>query len=421
LNRDRVAHVSLASTRLPYAERENAGVVKAALNLNDVTGVMDVCSSLRAGTSALIQALYASKGAGRDHLMLASEKRHSKPASESEMADGDAAAAFLVGSDDVVAKLVHAESISTDFVGQFRAADDDFDYSWEGRWVRDEGYGKLIPRVVQAVLARTSLTPKDIQHLVVGVPSPAAEKFVAERLGMAPTSLGKGHKGSVGFAGAADPLLSLVEALAVAKPGERILVIGFGQGCDALLFETTEALAGRQPCGGIEEMSARRKADENYVRYLAFSGHLGLHKGMRAEMDQKPVLTALYRNRKAVLGLVGIRDTKTGTVQFPPTEIAVDQTHPGASVFEDYPLAERVARVVTFTADHLTYSPDPPAFYGMIEFTGGGRMVADFTDLEAADIEVGRSMRMVFRIKATDELRGFTKYFWKATPVQLAK
>jgi uncharacterized OB-fold protein len=84
---------------------------------------------------------------------------------------------------------------------------------------------------------------------------------------------------------------------------------------------------------------------------------------------------------------------------------------------EDYPLAERPAHVVTHTTDQLTYSPDPPASYGSIEFEGGGRMMAEFADVGSTPIEVGTPMRMVFRIKATDEQRGFTKYFWKATPV----
>jgi uncharacterized OB-fold protein len=65
----------------------------------------------------------------------------------------------------------------------------------------------------------------------------------------------------------------------------------------------------------------------------------------------------------------------------------------------------------------LTYSPDPPAYYGMIEFDGGGRMMAEFTDADAEVIEVGREMRMMFRIKSVDERRGFVKYFWKAVPV----
>jgi uncharacterized OB-fold protein len=41
-------------------------------------------------------------------------------------------------------------------------------------------------------------------------------------------------------------------------------------------------------------------------------------------------------------------------------------------------------------------------------------MFAEFTDVAAEDVAVGRAMRMVFRIRAADELRHFTKYFWKA-------
>lgn len=79
-------------------------------------------------------------------------------------------------------------------------------------------------------------------------------------------------------------------------------------------------------------------------------------------------------------------------------------------------MAELPVRVVTYTADSLTFSPDPPTFYGNIDFEGGGRLTAEFTDVTADDVEVGREMRMVFRIKSKDTLRGFTKYFWKAAP-----
>ena len=57
----------------------------------------------------------------------------------------------------------------------------------------------------------------------------------------------------------------------------------------------------------------------------------------------------------------------------------------------------------------------------MIDFDGGGRMVAEFSDVSEDDVEVGRDMRMVFRIKARDEQRKFVKYFWKATPVRAAE
>ena len=52
----------------------------------------------------------------------------------------------------------------------------------------------------------------------------------------------------------------------------------------------------------------------------------------------------------------------------------------------------------------------------MVQFEGGGRMMLDFTDVDADTLEVGQPMRMMFRIKDYDAQRGFTRYFWKAAP-----
>ena len=76
------------------------------------------------------------------------------------------------------------------------------------------------------------------------------------------------------------------------------------------------------------------------------------------------------------------------------------------------------ANVMSFTADSLTYSPDPPAYYGMITFPEGGRFMADFTDTDKEQVKVGTKMRMTFRIRDNDTMRGgFKRYFWKAAPV----
>jgi uncharacterized OB-fold protein len=53
----------------------------------------------------------------------------------------------------------------------------------------------------------------------------------------------------------------------------------------------------------------------------------------------------------------------------------------------------------------------------MITFADGGRLMADITDVDQGEIESGRKVRMVFRIKDFDEKRGFRRYFWKAAPV----
>ena len=43
-----------------------------------------------------------------------------------------------------------------------------------------------------------------------------------------------------------------------------------------------------------------------------------------------------------------------------------------------------------------------------------------FTDVAKGDIASGTELEFVFRIKDIDDRRGFTRYFWKGTPVQPA-
>jgi uncharacterized OB-fold protein len=111
--------------------------------------------------------------------------------------------------------------------------------------------------------------------------------------------------------------------------------------------------------------------------------------------------------------------SKTAIARPPPTRAhAATKRLVRAAADEGVRAADKVAKIVTYTADSLSFSPDPPVYYGAIDFEGGGRLVAEFADCSAEDVEVGREMRMVFRIKAVDQARDFTKYFWKAVPVQ---
>src|SRR5512135_548749 len=85
--------IYLASTTLPFVDRQNAGIVAAALGLRRDISSVDLSSSLRAGTSALISALDSVK-AGRANapLLVAADKRKARAASAQELAYGDAAA-----------------------------------------------------------------------------------------------------------------------------------------------------------------------------------------------------------------------------------------------------------------------------------------------------------------------------------------
>lgn len=412
VDRARVAGLTLASTTLPFADRLNAGVVKEALALGDATAASDAAGSLRAGSSALLQAL-----GGKDtRLVLAADRRLAKPGTEAEMNYGDAAAAMLVGQGDVIARFIGGHSVTVDFVDHFRSSGADYDYAWEGRWIRDEGYAAILGTALKDGLAKLGVDGGSVTHAIIAVPVKGVPEQLAKKAGLNPEACVDPMMAIVGDSGAAHPLLMLAATLETAKPGDTILLASFGQGADVLLFEVTEAITRLPARRGVAGHLAFRAEDGNYSRYLFHRGLHSLDKGMRAEMDQKQPGTTLFRQRKAVLGLIGGRCTKTGTVQFPKTEISVNPNDRAQGTQEDWPLAEKTATVIAFTADNLTYSPDPPSFYGTIDFEGGGRLVTEFADVSKEEVEVGVQMRMVFRIKAVDEMRGFTKYFWKAVP-----
>jgi len=407
----------MASTTMPFADRQNAVIVKEALNLDSDLSTLDITGSQRTGVSALIQALATASSGTAPVLCVASEKPRAKPASEAELVSGAAAAALLVGSGPVIARHVVSHSLAADFIDHFRAERRQFDYEWEARWVREEGYGKLAPRAIAAALSRAGLRPDEIDVFILPATIRGVTSSVAKQCGIRSEAVADDLAAVVGHAGTAQPLVLLAQALERAEPGQRILLVGFGSGCDVVLFERTDLQPSPGPSLGVRGWLARRKPETNYNRYLFLSGEVEFERGMRAEFDQKQPLTALWRNRRTVLGLVGGRCKETGTVQFPRSEIGVSPNSRSVGTQEDYFLAERTAKILTHTADHLTYTPDPPAYYGMIEFEEGGRMNAEFCDIDADDISVGREMRMMFRIKAQDELRGFTRYFWKAAPL----
>lgn len=416
IERQRVGRVVLASTTLPFTDRQNAGIVKEALNLADETAAVDLAGSQRAGTSALLDALLVARGGGGDVLCVAAEKRKSIPASEMELMAGDAAAAVLVGEGPAAAEFLGGRSLSIDFVDHFRSEHQGADYSWEARWVREEGYGRIAPRAIALALQELDLPAAEIDVFIMGAPMRGVNEAVARACGVRHEAVVDPLGAVMGDAGTAQPLVLLAHALESAKPGQTLMVVGFGQGCDVLVFRATGTVAAVSNGLGVAGWLARRKPESNYTKFLFFNGHLDLDRGMRAEFDQKTALTALYRNRKTVLGLVGGKCTKTGTVQFPKSDISVAQNDRAVGTQEDYPLAERRARILTYTADNLTYSPDPPSYYGAIEFEEGGRMTVEIADAEPEDVEVGKPVRMMFRIKAVDETRGFIKYFWKAVP-----
>ncbi len=408
----------LASTTLPFADRQNAGIVSAALNLKDELITADYTASQKIATTALITALDAVKGGARSNIMVtATDRRETKTAYFYEMWFGDGAASLTVGDSDVIAEFKGSYSVSLDFVDHYRGADKQYDYVWEERWTRDAGYGLIIPKVVNGLFDKLGITMDDVDKLVYPCFFKGDHRKIASKLGATPEKLVDNMHEVCGETGAAHSFMMFISALEQAKPGDRILMCGFGQGANALYFEVTENIAKLSPRKGVAGSLANKKSIDNYHKWLKFRDLIKTEMGIRAEAPTQTATTVLWRKNKMILGLVGGKCRECGTPQFPKSDICVNPECGAFHSQDDYEFADVPAKVKTFTGDMLSVSVDPPAIYGMVQFEGGGRLVADFTDCELSDVKVGLPVTMEFKRKGVDKDRGFVNYFWKAVPV----
>jgi len=416
-DKKKVDAIYMASTTMPYADRQNAGIAATALNLGQNVLTADFTASQKAATGALITALEAVQGGGKSNILVsAADKRETKAAYFYEMWFGDGAAALMVGKEDVIAEYLGSHSVSYDFPDHYRGSMHKYDYMWEERWMRDEGYSKIIPEAVKGLLTKCNVSMDQVSKLVFPCFFKREHVDIAKKMGAGKEKLQDNMHEVCGETGAAHAFMMLGAALEQARPGDKIILAGFGQGCDALLFQVTENILKLAPRRGVKGSLALRKELTNYPKFLKFRDLLQTEMGIRAEASVQTAMSTLYRKRDMVIGLVGGKCRQCGTKQFPRSDVCVNpDCH---SVYSQEPLefADTPAKVKTFTGDMLAVSIDPPSIYGLIQFNGGGRLLADFTDCVLDDVKVGMGVRMNFRKRLYDPQRGFHGYFWKAVP-----
>src|SRR5207344_3188851 len=96
---------------------------------------------------------------------------------------------------------------------------------------------------------------------------------------------------------------------------------------------------------GVRGALARRREETNYNRFLAFNDLVTLERGMRAELDKQTPLSVLYRKRDMILGLVGGRCGKCGTLQFPKSNVCVNPDCNAFHTQTDHPFADMSGKV----------------------------------------------------------------------------
>ncbi|NQT48518.1 MAG: OB-fold domain-containing protein [Chloroflexi bacterium] len=413
-----------ATTTSPYKEKQCSALMAVPLDLRRDIRTADICTSLRAGTTAMgLAADTVKAGTANSILVTAADTRLGAPAGMLEQQLGDGAAALLLGTENVIAEIQDSYSVSDELAGQWRSYSDAFVRSGDDRMVLEKGYSTVLPEAISGLMQKSGLSPKDFTKVVFDPPGDArAHGRVAAALGFDPSQVQDvfGLFLNVGVCGCATAPMLLVSALEQAKPGDRILFAGSGNGADAFVLQVTDAIEKLGERRGISQNLASKQPMENYNDYLRWRDLVPQEAARRPE-KQHLRLSALWRERKQLMGLWGIKCRRCGTPQYDngaatTTPIRVCAVCQAQDDFEDYNFARRKATVFSYTQDNLAPVVDPPASVVLVEFEGGGRAFFDLTDRDPAGIEIGTEVGMTFRKMQFD--RGITNYFWKARPIR---
>jgi 3-hydroxy-3-methylglutaryl CoA synthase len=413
IDRASVDAVLFASTSYAFKEKQGAAIVAKALDLRRDVATADLGDSLRAGTNALRAAADSVKaGSAKRVLVVVGDTRMASPRSALEGNLGDAAAAFLVADEGAAATFEASHTVSDEIIDVWRTEGDPFVHAWEDRFVVDHGYRAVVREVVGGILAKTGLSPADFAKLVLYGPDARSHGALVRELKFDPAKQAQDALfGRVGNAGAAFAPLLLAAALEVAKAGDRLLVVSYGDGADALVVQVTPRIDALRDRRGVRWHLERRGELPSYDTYIRFRQLLATESDRRAGAGISA--TKHFRDRDYEVSLYAQKCRKCGQTQYPHQRVCFRCF--ARDDFDHVRLSDKIGTLKSYTFDMFAGSPNPP-LVATVTDVDGARLYLQMTDVNPKEVKLDLPVELVFR--RIHEAGGTPNYYWKCTPVR---
>ncbi|KYZ75476.1 hypothetical protein AXX12_12215 [Anaerosporomusa subterranea] len=414
VNKQSVDVLYFASTTAPYAEKSSSGLIATVCDLQTAVSTADFSNCLKAGATALQAATNAVKAqAAKQAMVVAADCRISYPKSDQEQLFGDAAAALVIGSENVIAEIEFSATVNSEIIDVWRLAGEQYVHTAEERFAIEKGYTQSMTQVIRDILRKSGLNPKDISKVVLSSPGLKENVNLAKKMGFGETQIQDSAMLQVGNCGTAQPLLMLIAALEDAKPGDRILLAAYGNGADAFIFRVTENIVRMTPANGLKRYLTTKNLFSSYNRYLSFRELVEPVQGEPFRLF--PSNAAYWRDQKSILRFYGSKCNNCGTSIFPINRIC--DTCGSKDNYEEKRFADRQGKVFTYSVDKLAgRSDDPVVIQTVVEDDAGVRYYLLMTDYDQAEVRVGLDVEFTFR--KIYEGANYINYFWKCRPVR---
>ncbi len=159
---------------------------------------LGITGSVRAGLSAMLQASDAVKAGAKQAVVAMADCRLAAPEAAREQSNGDAAAAFVFGNDNVIAEIEATASMTREILDTWRAPGERFPHAWEERFVLTQSYGPILAQIIKTVLEKVKVAPADLAKIVIDAPNARAIDEVARALKLDPSKFADSFAPTVG-------------------------------------------------------------------------------------------------------------------------------------------------------------------------------------------------------------------------------
>lgn len=272
--REDVDVLFVGSESHPYAVNPTSTIVGELLGIGSSYLAVDMEFACKAGTAA-IEAIAGLVAAGHAQygLAIGTDTAQGKPHDFLEYTAAAGGAAFLLGKENIVAKLLADTSYSSDTPDFWRR--DGMRYpSHAGRFTGEPAYYQHVMAASHRLLEMTETQASDYDYCIFHMPNGKFPREVAKRLGFSPSQLAPSLLvDKIGNAYSATTMLALGAILDVAKPKSKIFMVSYGSGAgsDAFVWETTEALARYQKLRVKSKQTVEDQiSKKTYIDYVQF-------------------------------------------------------------------------------------------------------------------------------------------------------
>ena len=275
-----IGAVYVGSESHPYAVKPTATIIAEAINATPNLTAADMEFACKAGTAG-IQVCMGLVGSGmvRYGVAIGADTSQGAPGDALEYSASAGGAAYLIGSENIIAKINRTMSFTTDTPDFWRREGQPYP-KHGGRFTGEPAYFRHVTSAAKMMLEAMGTKPEDYDYAIFHQPNGKFPTRVAAQLGFTNEQIAQGLlTPEIGNTYSGAVPLGLASVLDVAKPGDRIFVTSYGSGAgsDAFDITVTDNIKSykRENAATVAQRMAQT-VELDYARYAMFKDKIVL-------------------------------------------------------------------------------------------------------------------------------------------------